>query len=324
MGTLPLRAALRHGGLLVGANWPVVLVDFAVESLYKLALGVPVLGGALVVGTLLGTDLRAAVADGLGPTADLVLGSLTSVPVALLAFLLALAVAGVGGVALMFIVKAGTLAVVVDADRSAGDLYEHPLSSEILRETSRFGLAAVVGGARRFARRAVALAVGLGGVYVGVGATYVAIVTYGLSASPPWPWAPAWPVLVLLATSIGLVVITGANLAYDLLRVIVVTDDCSIRVAVSHLRRFVIEDARQVLGIFSAVGGVQLVAGALSLLAAAGLTPIAYLPFVGLIIVPLQAALWVVRGLVFEGLFLVSLSAYQTQYRRFAEARRAS
>jgi hypothetical protein len=76
-----------------------------------------------------------------------------------------------------------------------------------------------------------------------------------------------------------------------------------------------------VIGIFSVIGGIELMAGAVSLLAAAGLAPIAYLPVVSLVVVPLQAAVWIVRGLLFESLALSSLAAYQTQYRRFSEAR---
>jgi hypothetical protein len=320
MGTLPLRAALKRGGLLVAANWPVVVVDFVVESLYKLALSVPVLGGALMVGALVGTDLRDVVADGVRPTADLVLGSLTAAPGALAAFLAALAVVGIGGEALMFVVKAGTLGVIVAADRESADVERGPVDTETLQGLARFRLD-LLDGARRFARRAVWLAMWLGGVYVAVGGAYLVVVTYGISLQPRSRWAPAWPVVVVVATSVGVIAMTAANLAYDLLRVVVVTDDCSVRAAAERLRRFVIEDARQVIGIFSVIGGVELLAESVSLLAAAGLTPVAYLPFIGLIIVPLQAAFWLLRGLLFESLAMASLAAYQTQYRRFSSMR---
>jgi hypothetical protein len=322
MGTLPLRAALKRGGLVTVANWPVVLIDFGVDSLYKLAVAIPVLGGALMVGTLVGTDLRTVVAEGVGPTTDLVLGSLAGSPAALLAFLAALAVTAIGGEALAFIVKAATLAVIVVADRDAGELQDEAFDADaLLQRAGRFGLAAVIQGAQRFARRAVWLAVGLGAIYCVLGLAYVGVVTSGLHATAGARWTPAWPVLVLLATSAGIVAVTAANLAYDLLRVVIVTDDCSIRTALDRLRHFVIEDARQVIGIFSVIGGIELVAGAASILATAGLAPMAYLPFVGLVMVPLQAALWLLRGLVFQGMTLASLAAYQTQYRRFSRAR---
>jgi hypothetical protein len=318
MGILPLRGALKRGALLVIANWPVIFIDFGVESFYKAALGVPVLGGALMVGALVGTDLREVVADGVGPTASLVLGSLENAPVALIAFLAALALVGIGGEVLMFVVKGGTLAVLVQADRDAGDVQDLPLGADALRPASAFRLEGVLDGARRFARRSVTLALGLGAVYMLVGGTYLGVVTYGVSIAA---WAPLWPLLVAFATSAGVVVLAVANLAYDLLRVILITDDCSVSASVTRLWRFVVADARQVIGIFSVIGAVELLTGAGALLAAAGLTPVAYLPLIGLVIVPLQVALWLVRGLLFEGMALVTLSAYQTQYRRFATAR---
>ena len=318
---MPLRAALKRGGLITAANWPVILIDFGIESLYKLAVSIPVLGGALMVGTLVGTDLRTVVAEGVVPTADLVLGSLVEAPAALVAFLGALAVTAIGGEALTFIVKAGTLAVFVEADRTAGEVQAEPLDADVLRRASRFALAPVIAGAQHYARRAALLAVGLGVVYCALGLAYVGVVTSGLHAAPGSRWTPAWPVLVLFATSVGIVAVTAANLAYDLLRVVIVTDDCSVRTALDRLRRFIIEDARQVIGIFSVIAGVDLIAGAASILATAGLAPIAYLPFVGLVMVPLQAALWLLRGLLFEGVSLASLAAYQTQYRRFSRDR---
>lgn len=316
MRTLPLRAALTRGVLLVAANWPIVFVDFGIESLYKLAVAVPVFGGALMAGALAHGDLRSVVADGVGPTANLVLGALAESPVALSAFLGALAIAAIAGEVLMFVVKAGTLAVLVTADRQVGDIQDEPFGTEMLKDASRFGLDAVVTGARHFATRATVLALGLGAIYLLVGLGYVAVVV-------PSAWAPgaAWPVLVLLATSAAVVAIEAASLAYDLLRVIVITDDCLVREAVARLRRFVIEDARQVLGIFGVMAAVVLLAGAASLLATAGLAPVAYMPIVGLTIVPLQVALWLFRGLLFQALSLASLSAYQTQYRRFSSAR---
>jgi membrane protein implicated in regulation of membrane protease activity len=92
-------------------------------------------------------------------------------------------------------------------------------------------------------------------------------------------------------------------------------------VAVGRLTRFAIEDARQVIGIFAAICGIELVAAAVALLAAALLAPIGYLPVVGLLVLPLQGAVWLVRALLFESLSLASVAAYQTQYRRFAGKR---
>jgi hypothetical protein len=320
MEPLLLRAAIKRGGLLVTANWPVVLIDFAVESFCRFALALPVLGGALMVTTVVGVDLATVVADGLGATADLVLGSLSNTPAALAAFLVALALVAVGGEVVIFVVKAGTLAVLVEADATVGEVQRLPLGMGPLRRANVFRLDTLVRAGRHFASRAIVLSVWLGVAYAVVATLYLGLVTWGTFGAES-RWLPAWSLVVLVATSAAVVVVVAANLAYTLLRVVIVTDDCQIRVAVTRLLRFVIEDARQVIGIFSVIGGIEIIAAAASLLTAAGLAPIAYLPIVSVILLPLQAAIWILRGLVFEALSLASVAAYQTQYRRFSRAR---
>ena len=320
MEPLLLRAAIKRGGLLVAANWPVVLIDFAVESFCKFALALPILGGALMVTTVVGVDLGTVVADGLGATADLVLGALSNTPAALAAFLGALALVAVGGEVVTFVVKAGTLSVLVEADRTVGEVQRLPLGVGPLRRANVFRLETLVRAGHHYAARAVVLSLWLGVAYALVATVYLGLVTWGTLGGES-RWLPAWSLLVLIATSVAVVVVVAANLAYTLLRVVIVTDDCQIRVAVTRLLRFVTEDARQVIGIFSVIGGIEILAAAASLLTAAGLAPIAYLPLVRVILVPLQAAIWIVRGLMFEALSLASVAAYQTQYRRFSRAR---
>ena len=320
MRLLPLRASVTRGALLVLSNWPVVLIDFAVESLYKLAVSVPVLGASLGIAALVGEDLTLLLSQGVRATADVVLGSLATAPVALTAFLLALAIVAVGGEAVMFVIKAGTLAVVVEADRVSGDVHQLPFGNESFDRARVYRLDIVLTAARRFSRRAIRLALWLGLGYAVVGLGYVAIVTQGLFQGGS-AWLPAWPLVVLASTSAAIVTIAIFNLFYDLLRVVVVTDDCEVGVAVSRLKQFVMEDARQVIGIFLVIGGVQVLAAIGFLLAAAGLALVGVVPLVSLIFVPLQAAAWVLRGLFFEALGLSALAACQTQYRRFSEDR---
>ena len=132
---------------------------------------------------------------------------------------------------------------------------------------------------------------------------------------------PAWPLVVFLSTSAAVVLTAGVNLGYDLLRVVVVSDDCSVRVAARRLRAFMIEDARQVIGIFAVVLGVILVATAGSLLAAGGLRLVAIVPVLSLVTAPLQLAAWIVRGLLFQFFSLAALGAYAAQYRRYSAIR---
>src|SRR3990170_889829 len=87
---LSLRAAITRGALVSLANWPVVLIDFVIESLYKATLAVPVVGGAFMVAVLLGADAGSLLADGMASAADRMLLPLGQSPIALAAFLAAL------------------------------------------------------------------------------------------------------------------------------------------------------------------------------------------------------------------------------------------
>lgn len=315
---LPLRAALKRGALIAAANWPVIIVDFVIESLYKVALAVPIVGGGLMVAVLVGDDVRTFFAESLRSGADLVLSALGSAPIALLAYVAAAALVAAGGSLVMFIVKTGTLTVLVDAERSAGDVEHELLHLSTLRRLGRFTPARVISAAQHFGRRAAWLALWLGSLYAVIVSAYLFTITNAYSFAAAVNWTPAWPLLVLAATSVCVVSIVAVNVAYDLLRVIIVTDDCGIIAAMRRLRSFMIEDARQVLGIFGVVGSLLLLAMAASLLVTAGLTFVAWVPIASLIVLPLQFAAWLVRGLVFQFVGLTALSAYQTQYRRFS------
>lgn len=315
---LPLRAAITRGALVTLANWPTVLIEFIVESVYKLALAVPVIGGAFMLALLMGTDIRSLLSDGVLVAADRMLGPLGQAPIALLAFWGAFGLVAFGGALLMFIVKAGTLAVLVQGERTAGEIQRPPIRLSTLRTAAAYTVDSVLRGARKFQRRAALLAAWLAAVYALVGSAYFMAVSYGFQWAAASRWASVWPLLVLAATSVFVVTVIAANLMFDLIRVVIITDDCRVSDAARRVRTFLLADARQVLEIFGAMAALLLVAHAASLVATAGLTVVAWVPLVGIIVLPLQLALWVVRGLFFQYAGLATLSAYQTQYRRFA------
>jgi hypothetical protein len=320
-GALPLRAALERGAFLTAANWPVILVDFTLEAFYKLSLAVPAVGGALMVGALVGGDVGSVIGEGTRSTVDLVLGSLVTAPEAFLSFLAALAVVAVGGAAVMLAVKAGTFAVLVSAERRLADEDLVRLDFDRLRQASAYRLDRVYAEAQRFGQRALTLAVWLILAYVVVGVSYLSSISLAVSLAAHPAWRTAWPLVIVGSTSLAVVMLAIVNLAHDLLRIVVLTDDCGAVDALRRLRTFVTADARQVVGIFSVIGGVTIVATAISVLATAGLTLAAWVPLVSLIVLPLQAAAWIVRGLIFQAMGLAALSAYQTQYRRFSASR---
>lgn len=317
---LPLGAALKRGAVVTFANWPVLVIDFLAESLYKLALIVPILGGAFMVAAVFGADIRELIADGLRETADQVLGTLSTAPAGFFAFLAALGIVAFGGATLMFVVKCGTLARLVDGERHLPDMPPGSIAASHLRHAARFDLARALDDARHFGRRAALLTFWLGVVYA-IGTTgYLTALGLGFSL-PDRPWASAlWPLIVLVATSTTVVGVSLVHFVHDLLRVIVITDDCRVSEAVSRLRAFLIVDVRQVLGIFAVMTIVVMLAGAIALLVTGSLALVAWVPFLSLLAVPLQIAAWLIRGLLFQGLSVMAVASYQTQYRRFSPA----
>ena len=79
--------------------------------------------------------------------------------------------------------------------------------------------------------------------------------------------------------------------------------------------RFVRGSLREIAGIFGVVLLLAVIATIASILATAGLGLINLVPLLGLAVLPLQVAAWLVRGFVFQYLALTALCAYLTQYR---------
>jgi hypothetical protein len=316
---LPLRAALTRGALVTLANWPVILIEFTIESLYKLALAVPVVGGALIVTLLAGGSVRVILAEGLRSGAAQVVSALSSAPVALASFLMAIVIVAAGGSLVMFLVKAGTLTVLITGERQAGDLERAPFRFEVFQHAYAYDIGLLLHGIRTFGRRTMILSLWLSAAYAVIGLAYLGVLVsaFRLTQRPELGWA--WPLVVAVGTGASIITITIVNLVFDLMRIVVVGDDCGLRDAASRLGSFLIEDIRQVLGIFAVVGVLLILAAAGSLLVAAGLALVAWVPVVGLVVVPLQLAAWLVRGLLFQFMGLSAVAAYQSQYRRFSE-----
>ncbi|MEZ5320387.1 MAG: hypothetical protein R2752_23500, partial [Vicinamibacterales bacterium] len=216
---LPLRTALFRGAAVTLVNWPVIVAEFAVESVYKLALLVPVLGGAFMVAAVLGADIQDLVADGLRETVALVLDALRTVPAAFAGFVAGVGLVAFGGCLLMFVVKAGTLSIVAAGEQAARPEPGAPPGAPVRwSRARRVDLGFVVSETRHFAGRAVVLASGLAGVYAIGAAMYLTLLGLGAALSPNW--TSAWPVLVLLGTGGTVVGVTLLHLVHDLLRLI--------------------------------------------------------------------------------------------------------
>lgn len=319
LGGLPLRAALKRGAWLALANWPIVPLQFVVVSIYRMAVAVPVVGGIFVVAVLAGADVRSLLAQDLRAAIGLVAAALAHRPEALVTFLVAVGLVGIGGAGVLFLTEAGLRMVMVSAESTAGPIHRGGLRPGSLREASRFSVALFASGIRRFGRRFLLLGAWWCIAYLMVGASAWAAVSALTMGGTSQPWAPLWGVGVAGVAAASAVTLVGVNLLYALLQVVMVTDDCRLSQAVTRLQAFIRHDARQVAGVFAVVLLLTLLGSAASLLATAGLALVAWVPIVGLAVVPLQLAAWLVRGLVFHFLDLSAWSAYQSQYRQHVD-----
>jgi hypothetical protein len=315
---LPLGSALRRGALVTAANWPVIVIELVIESLLKFAVAVPVVGGAFMVAVLLGADVRTLLDEGLRSMAELILNLLTSAPMAFVSFVAAVALVGFCGSLIMFVVKSGTLSVLVAGERAAPDADQTPVRLDWFRQSSVYRVEDLLEAIHNFRGRSIALAVVLGLAYAAVTAAYAMLIRATFSLTDDPVWASVWPLAVAVITSAGLVGVAGINLFFDLTRIVVVVEDCGIRAGWVRLWRFLVADARHVLGIFGVMGAVAAVATAAALVATAGLALISWVPIAGLIVVPLQVVAWLVRGLIFQFMDLTTMVAYEAQYRRFS------
>jgi len=303
----PLKASLKRGVLVTAANWQVVLVQFVADALFKTLLAVPIVGGVFLVVLLAGgqpSDLLELPVRSIIPTMTTVL---LAQPIALGAFLFAVTVVLIGGSMLMFLVKGGTVSVLVAAERTAGAIEHPPLRVPAFRRAAAFSLERFAEGSQRLFGRYVVLGAGLLLIY---GSTTAASLVLVFNPAPESSWG------ITAALSLAIVAwITVVNLLYLLLQIVVGADDCGVHEAIARVIALLRAEFRSVAVIFAATLVLVVLTTAASILATAALGLIAFVPFVGLAALPLQLIAWIVRGLVFEFIGLTALVAYLRLYR---------
>jgi hypothetical protein len=304
----PLKATLKRGALVAAANWQVVVVQSVADSLFKVLIAMPLVGGiflvAIVVGAEPGTLMSMAWRELIGT----IIGSLMSRPTVLAAFLASLSIVVIGGSLFVFLVKAGTVAILVRGERTAGAIERPPLRFGTVARASAFSIERFVDGARmlwpRFAR--------LGGVlmlvYAASGAAYLAAVFASRSAGESW-----LRTAMLTGGFVGW--ITVVNLLYLLMQIVIAADDCSVASAGKRMAAFVRRQRRDVIAVFLLVLVLVVCATGASLLATAALGLISFVPLLGLTVLPLQLIAWLFRALVFQYIGLSSVGAYLKLYR---------
>src|SRR4051812_5742901 len=321
---LALKPLLKRGALVTAANWEVVVLQFIAESAFKLLLVVPIVAAAFLVALLVGgsaldlagTDVRHIVA--------LVLSGLSEHPLALVTYLLGVLVILVGGVMFTFLVKGGTVAVLVRADEEAPPVEAPPLRASSVRRAARFDLDRFALGCRGLFRRYLALGLLLIAVYGVVVVVYMFAVLTSYHVVADRGLFVGWTV-VASGISIALVLgVTVINLLYLLTQMIVATENCGVGAAMARVGEFLSVEHRRIAAVFGVMLIVVGLATMASILAMAGLGFIGFIPIVGLTVLPLQLAAWLARGLIFQYVGLSALSAYARLYHGTRRATAAS
>lgn len=302
-----LKPVLKRGALVAAANWQVTLVQATADSLFKLLVATPILGGVFLVALVAGTEPVELFSLEWRELVVTIVSSLRSHPAVLIAFLLAVAVVAVGGSLFVFLVKAGTVATLVRGEQQAGNIEEPPLHLEALRRGAAFSAERYVEWSRGLFPRFARLGLILMGVYLLSGAGYLsAVFAVGLAGDT---WGAAALITVAFVLWITLV-----NWLYLLAQIVIATDDCSVAAAsarvVALLRR-----ETGVLNVFLVVLALVVAATGVSWLATGALLLIGFVPFIGLALIPIQLLAWLFRGIVFQYLGLSAVGAYARLYR---------
>jgi hypothetical protein len=313
-----LKPVLKRGALVAAANWQVTLIQATADSLFKLLIATPLIGGLFLVGLVIGSAPQDLLSLEWREMAATIISSLLSHPVVLSAFLASLAVVVVGGSLFIFLVKAGAVGVLVRGEREAGAIEQPPLHFDAMARASKFSAELYIDSARLLFPRYARLGFMLMAVYLVSAGFYLA------AAYESGVRGDLGGVLTLVMT-IGFVSwITIANLVYLLMQIVVAAEDCSVAKAWSRMGAFVRQQRRGVSTVFGVVLALVLAATGVSLLATAALGLIAFVPFIGLAVLPLQLLAWIFRGVVFQFLGLTSIGAYLRLYREFLSERARS
>jgi len=317
---LDLKLLLKRGALLAAANWPTVAIQFAAETTFQVMLAVPLVGAAILVAMLLGADLGNLLQGSLNEIFTTLARALMSEPLALSAFVASFAIVLFGGSVLMFLVKGGTIEVLMASNAVAGPIEREPVTWDGIRSVSRFTLQGFMDGCTRLFRRYLILGLLLMLVYVLSAGGYVAFLVYGYRAAGDRTIFIGWAFVAALAAILLVVWITAVNLVYLLLQIAIATEDVGVMDAFRIIARLIRTKGRDLGGVFLVVLVMIVSATFASALAWSGVGLIAFVPLVGLAVFPLQIAAWLFRGLVFEYISLTALGAYLTVYRRHVES----
>ena len=315
LADIGVKRALKRGALVAAANWQVTAIQFLADTTFKMLLGVPIIGGVLLVVLVLGRELPEVLTGEVRESVTFVATALSAEPRALVAFVFAVAIVGLAGSAFMFLVKGGTVAVLARGEQQAVAVEDPPLHFEPFWTAACFSLERFRRGCGTFVRRYLRLGLILIAIYIVSGSAYLALLVGGQGGLAGGRFSVT--LLAAFGSTVLVIWITLVNFFYLLIQMVIVVHDCSVRSAVPRVIGFLRAEPAVVFSVFGVV--LLLVSGAtiVSILATASLGVIAFVPVAGLAVVPLQLLAWLFRGLIFQYFGLGALCSYLALYRRF-------
>jgi len=158
-------------------------------------------------------------------------------------------------------------------------------------------------------------------VYALAAAGYLVFVAYGYRFAEGRALMIGWTFIAAVAAAMVVAAITIVNSLYLLLQIAMAVEGAGLVPGARAAVRFIRADLRELAGVFVVVVALAAAATLASALAWSGVGLIAFVPLVGLAVIPLQLAALLVRGLVFEFLGLTALGAYVTLYQGYAARR---
>jgi len=299
---------LKRGALVAAANWPVTVIQAIADSLFKMLILAPLVGGVFLVALVVGQEPVALMSLEWRELATTIAMSLLSRPLVLTAWVASLGVIMTGGSLFVFLIKGGAVGILVRGERDAGPIEQPPLLPDVVARASAFSVEGFIESARTLFPRYARLGLALIGVYVASGLAYIGVVSASRNAGEGW-------VIAGLLTVFFVAWITIVNFLYLLMQIVIAADDCSVTSALPRVSGFLHRERRSVGAVFLVVLVLVVAASGASVLATAALGLIAFVPLFGLAVLPLQLLAWVMRGIVFQYIGLSSISAYVTLYR---------
>ena len=190
----------------------------------------------------------------------------------------------------MFLVKGGTVDVLIAAHRAARPVEREPITFESLRTASTFTLERFTAGCRRLFKPYLSIGLTLMAVYALSGAAYLAFVVYGYRAATDRFLVVGWTFVAALSAALLVAWITLVNLLYLLMQIAIAVDGGTAANAPMAVLRFIRAEFRELAAVFGVVLALVVVATLASALAWSGVGLIAFVPLVGLAVFPLQLA----------------------------------